>query len=347
MEVRPYPQEELLIERLGPLRGGRVLCTSAGWGQFASAAARTGEPARVHCHFLDLYRAGLCRQALADAPPNLSIGCAADFPDDEIDLAAFPFSAQGEAELTRDWMQAAHGLLAIGGAMLVSTDNPRDTWLHAEMQRLFDKVDRQAAATGAVYLGRKAGPLKKLKHFAAEFVFRDRQRLLRAYSRPGVFSHRRIDPGARQLMNALELRDGQRVLDIGCGSGVLSLAAAVRAADVTVVALDSNARAVQCTQRGAELNGLTNVTARLNAAGEVDDTGCYDVVLGNPPYYASFQIAQLFAEAGRRALRPGGRMLMVTKSPDWYAEHMPQWFTGVTVERSKDYYLVSGSRRDD
>jgi 16S rRNA (guanine1207-N2)-methyltransferase len=228
--------------------------------------------------------------------------------------------------------------------MLASTDNPRDKWLHEQMTALFGKVVRRAGRSGVVYQARKREPLKKIKSFAAEFVFRDGEHLIRACSRPGVFSHRRIDAGARQLLNAMEVAAGNRILDIGCGSGVLSLAAALRASDVEVHAVDSNARAIECVGRGAAMNGLSNVRGELNASGQYEGPGTFDLVLANPPYYAAFQIARLFALAGHNALRPGGQILIVTKSPDWYRENMPEWFADVRIEASKEYYIVRGMR---
>lgn len=340
MEIHPHPQEQLLIEQLSDIAASRILCTSPGLAQLAEAAAHQLPQAAVYCHYLDLYQAEQARRSIKERPENLSIGCAADFPQSEVDLVAFPFSAQGEAELTRERIQAGYELLAVGGQMLASTDNRRDHWLHEQMAKLFGKVVRHTADSGAVYRGKKHEPLKKRKSFAAEFVFRDRDHLIRAYSRPGVFSHRRIDPGARQLLNAMEVTAATRVVDIGCGSGVLSLAAALRAPNVEVHAVDSNARAIECVDRGAAMNGLKNIHATLNASGEYEGQGTFDLVLANPPYYAAFQIARLFACAGHTALRRGGRILMVTKSPDWYRENMPNWFADVQIESSKEYYIV-------
>ena len=194
----------------------------------------------------------------AEHPANLSIRCAADFPLQPVDIVALPLSASGEAELARDLMQQGHQRLRPQGVMAVASDNPCDTWLNQEMQKLFGRVTRRAAKSGVAYLARKDGELRKTKNFACEFVFRDRERLIHACSRPGVFAHRRVDAGARQLMKLMEVSEGERVLDIGCGSGTLSLAAAFRAAGVLVHAVDSSARAVECTARGAQLNGLTS-----------------------------------------------------------------------------------------
>ena len=133
---------------------------------------------------------------------------------------------KGEAELTRELLQEAHDRLTPGGFLIASTDNPRDRWLHNEMRTLFARVSRREHAMGVVYQARKTGPLVRRRNFASEFAFRDAGRLIHVRTRPGVFSHRKVDPGARQLMAAMPINPGERILDIGCGSGVVSLAAA-------------------------------------------------------------------------------------------------------------------------
>ena len=344
VSVPPYLQESLLIDAIAEMRADRLLCTSAGLAQFAATAARALPDAIVSCTYLDLYRANLASNHWHDPLANLRIECATDFPNEEADVVALPFSARGEAELTRDFIQTGHQRLCIAGKMYATTDNPNDTWLRDQLARVFRNLDRRPTAAGVLYVGTKTEPLKKEKNLACEFAFRDRGRLIRAYSRPGVFSHRHIDTGARRLIDEMQIEAGMRVLDIGCGAGTVSLAAAFRGADVTVHAVDSNVRAIQCTKRGMELNGLTNFTTELNATGNFIGTGNYDLALTNPPYYASFRIAQHFLIAGRQALRPGGKILAVTKHADWYQQNMPQWFDAVTISERKEYYLIKGVR---
>lgn len=342
-ELPALAQEALLIELLDKSPGERVLCTSLGRAQLARASVATGRSS-VACWYLDDYRAALAREAVRDEGNAPRFLCAADLPVGEVDLVALPTSSSGEAELTRELMQQGHERLAIGGLMLASTDNRSDRWLGDEMSKLFQSMRRHDSPRGTAYVATKTEPLKKLKSFTCEFAFRDAGRLIKAVSRPGVFAHRRIDPGARQLLAAMEVHAGERVIDIGCGSGTLSLAAALRAEGVLVHAVDSNARAVECTARGAALNALSNISVELNAHGPYAGRGTFDVALANPPYYASFRIAEHFLTNAREALRPGGRVWVVSKSAEWYAEQMPRWFDRIELIALKGYAIAQGVR---
>jgi 16S rRNA G1207 methylase RsmC len=204
------PSEQLLIEAASEIPAERVFSMSLGRGQFARHYAEEFPEAGVTCLFLDVYQSRRAETFVDSIPANLRILCAADPPEEEFDLAALPLTQGGEAELTRDLMQSAYLRLDAGGKLVTAIDNPKDTWLHQEMQHLFAKVTRQAGQGGAVYIGVKRGALKKEKDFRAEFKFRDSSRLITVITRPGVFSHRRLDTGARALLEVMEISDGQR-----------------------------------------------------------------------------------------------------------------------------------------
>jgi len=79
---------------------------------------------------------------------------------------------------------------------------------------------------------------------------------------------------------------GKKVLDVGCGSGILSLAAA--AAGATVTSIDINPVAVTCTKENARRNNLHGrirvLQSDLLAELEHDATR-FDYILTNPPFY--------------------------------------------------------------
>lgn len=280
---------------------------------------------------------------------NLFLDCEPDFSGAEVDLAALAFQQFGEAELTRDLLQQAHQRLVIGGRLVAATDNDKDQWLHSELKRLFPKVTRRPVRKrGTLYLATRAAEPVKYKSFDCKFAFRDQGRLIAAFSRPSVFSHRRIDPGARGLINAMEIRPGMKVLDIGCGAGVVGIAAALRAEHVDVTAVDCNPRAVQSAVRGAEANGIGDrVEGVLDADGSHLEPNWYDLSLANPPYFSNWRIAEHFLQASLWGLKPRGEILVVTKTPHWFAERMPQLFTHVEGEQVKDYWVIRGRKPVD
>jgi 16S rRNA (guanine1207-N2)-methyltransferase len=304
--------------------GERILCTTLGRAQAAMALAAQRSEARVVCWFLDQHQQRLAASA-SEPRPNLLLELSADAPPDQFDLAVIPLSRRGEAELARDLLQSACQRLELGGTLVTAVDNPADRWLRAQLGASFDKTRMASHDDATVYVARKTEEPRKWKTYRCEFAFRDHGRLLRVVSRPGVFSHRHVDPGARRLLAAAEPPTGARILDIGCGSGVVGLALAARDPHCQVHAVDSHARAVQCAREGAELNGLRNLTVELNATGEYGKPSIYDLALANPPYYGDFKIAERFVDAAHRSLKPrDGRVLIVTKWPLWYQECMAE-----------------------
>jgi 16S rRNA (guanine1207-N2)-methyltransferase len=343
--ARTSVAEELLIDVLPELAGDRVACTTLGQAQFALACATRLTATQVVCQFFDLHFATEAHGRWINPPSNLELRCEPDLPlADSFDVVALPLRTEGEAEFARDLIQQGHQALRIGGRMAVAAKNPRDTWLNDELRKLFAKVTRRPTSEGVVYLATKTEPLRKLKNFDCEFAFRDGQRLIRLVSRPGVFSHRELDGGARTLIKAMDIRAGMRVLDIGCGSGAVGIAAALRTENVNVVCIDSHTRAIECTARGAALNGVAGLTTMLSADGNVADPASFDLALGNPPYFGDHAIAELFLQSAHRALKPSGHILIVTKSPAWYVTRMPELFLDVQVHASKEFAVVEGIR---
>lgn len=345
------PQEKLLIDTLDELSGARVICNSAGRAQFAVAYAASHPEAKVDCWFLDVFHKTQSSFKISEegrAPENLNLICQPDLPEQEADLVAFAFKKGGEAELTRDLMQQGHQRLVEGGRMVVSTDNDEDQWIHKELRELFPKVTRRPIRKqGTVYIATKVAPLKKIRNFDCEFAFRDRGRLIYAYSRPGVFSHRHIDPGARALMNAMIIKPGMKILDLGSGAGTVSLAAAFAAENVAVHAVDSNARAIQSLERGIAKNEAPGLTYALDAEGESPASDEFDLALANPPYFSNYAIADLFLDTAHRALKPKAKVLIVTKTPNWFLERMPLWYGDVEVAEANDYWIVTGKKRKE
>lgn len=356
----PRTSELRALQTAQKLPGDQILCTSLGRGQAAATLAAERPSASVVCWFLDQYQQ---RLAIGGGAPqvNLAIVCSADLPEQTFDLAVVPLSYRGEAELARDLIQDAFARLRIGGHLVTAVDNPRDQWVHEQLRDLFPKVTVIAAEDATSYVVVKRAEQRRRRSLVCEFTFRAGPRLLKAITRPGVFSHRRLDPGARQLIDAVPAWPPHppaaqspgaqprlpRIIDIGCGSGVVGVALAARQIDpsrVHVLGLDSNARAIQCAARSAELNAIDSLVARLDSEGGVDEIASYDIAVANPPYYADFRIARLFVDTAARALRPGAMLYLVTKHPAWYQENLFPGWRDATISPSGKYFIVTARR---
>jgi 16S rRNA (guanine1207-N2)-methyltransferase len=354
MNVRP--PEQRLIDLIAELPVGRTLCNTVGRGQLAVALAARDATAPVTCHFLDLFPLQETQAELRATIPNLRLVCQPDPPPDEVGLATLAFSHRGEAELVRDLLQSAHDRLAIGGRLAAAIDNPDDQWLHEQLRGMFDKVTCRRYADAVVYLATKTRPLKKHREFACELTYRDGERLIHLRTRPGVFSHRWIDDGARALVKSLNdaanpadqaAAPAAHVLDLGCGCGIVGLVAALRYPQAQVQAIDSNPRAIEAAEWAARKNGATNLTAALDCDGRRVESGKFDLVLTNPPYFSNFRIAGLFVAIAQRALKPGGTLLLVTKTPQWYLSQIPRVWSAAKVQAVHvgKYVVISATSR--
>lgn len=126
---------------------------------------------------------------------------------------------------------------------------------------------------------------------------------------PGMAFGTGLHPSTELCLIALEarMRPGYRVLDVGCGSGILTVAAAKLGAG-SVVALDVDDVAVRVARENCQLNHLT--TPVTVAPGTVEATpafaGQYDLVVANI-------IARVIIELGPAlvsALASGGRLIV-------------------------------------
>ncbi|MDR2284574.1 MAG: 50S ribosomal protein L11 methyltransferase [Sphingobacterium sp.] len=73
--------------------------------------------------------------------------------------------------------------------------------------------------------------------------------------------------------------EGKRVLDMGCGTGILAILAAKRGA-ASLLAVDYDPICVDSVEENKQLNNITNLESRLGSKDVIVD-GKYDVILAN------------------------------------------------------------------
>lgn len=161
----------------------------------------------------------------------------------------------------------------------------------------------------------------------------------------GLFSPEHADRGTLAMLSKVTLIPGQKVLDLGCGCGIVGILAAKCCGPENVVMVDIDPCAVEIATRNAVRNGVEEVKVRLSDGLEAVEETDFDLILCNPPYQTDFAVAKRLIEKGFNRLQIGGRMVMVTKRLDWYRNKLRAVFGGVRVQRSDGYYVFEAEKR--
>ncbi len=169
-------------------------------------------------------------------------------------------------------------------------------------------------------------------------------RSYRVFSRPGVFSWERLDAGTRALIEAMEVGARDRVLDLGCGTGIVGVVAAdhARAGDVYLV--DAHVDALASAERTASANGRTNCLVVASDSTSAVQEIRFDVVVTNPPFHlarhADYDLAIKFIFDAAAVLRPTGRLYVVGNRFLGYDEPLAKAFASVRIASADQHYRV-------
>ena len=162
---------------------------------------------------------------------------------------------------------------------------------------------------------------------------------------PGLFSPRHADRGTLAMLSRAHFEPGMRVLDLGCGCGLVGIVAARICGEANVMLSDIDPLAVEVAAGNAARNGVGGVEAVVSDGfSGIDRTG-FDLILSNPPYQSDFSVAKAFIEEGFNRLKPGGRLVMVTKRREWYRNKLAAIFGGVRIREIDGYFVFEAEKR--
>jgi len=223
----------------------------------------------------------------------------------------------------------------------------------ATMEEWFGQVDKLGAiaryrvARAVKQADRPAPPLGDY-HEWREATFEARGRSWRYITKPGVFSWQHLDEGTARLLENLEVREGERLLDLGCGAGQVGLVAAHLAEGVKLVMVDDSLPAVRSAERTAHLYELAATVLPSDSASAVIGEH-FDVVATNPPFHlgpgVEYDIAAQFIEDTRDILTAKGRLYLVCNTFIPYERQMTSMFRRVVpVSRDNRYKVLLGAR---
>ena len=85
-------------------------------------------------------------------------------------------------------------------------------------------------------------------------------------TRPGLFSPEHVDRGTLAMLSVAALEPGMRVMDLGCGCGVVGILAAKRCGEDNVLLTDVDPLAVETASQSLPLEGMAQATLSCRCA---------------------------------------------------------------------------------
>jgi 16S rRNA (guanine1207-N2)-methyltransferase len=155
----------------------------------------------------------------------------------------------------------------------------------------------------------------------------------RFYSLPGVFSSDQLDDGTRLLLDQLQLPQDARVLDFGCGCGVIGIMAALQGA-AAVDMVDDDLMAITSARKNITAHQLLNVRCLAGDGLRPVEDQRYTHILSNPPFHAarsvSYRVTDEFIAGSGQLLDKGGQMTLVANRFIPYEKTLARYYRKVT-----------------
>ncbi|MFJ8884660.1 methyltransferase [Streptomyces sp. NPDC102402] len=355
--------DEYLLRRLEGAEGsepvrptGTVAVVGDRWGALATALAAYS-PLQITDSYLArrATQANLARNGAApDAVRMLSVR---DTPPERVDLllVRVPKSlALLEDQLHRLAPAVHAGTVVIGTGMVKE--------IHTSTLKLFERIIGPTRTSLAVKKARLifCTPDPALPRTASPWPYHyDLPDDVGAVSgrtvtnHAGIFCAERLDIGTRFFLKHLPDRKGpDRVVDLGCGNGVVGTAAALANPDAAVTFIDESYQAVASAEATFHDNAGPDAEAEFLVGDAMADVppASVDLVLTNPPFHSHQAVTDATARnmfhGARTALRQGGELWVVGNRHLGYHTQLRRIFGNcVTVAGDPKFVVLRAVKR--
>ncbi len=353
---RPSPLHRLLVEAMEVAPQERVLelaCGDGFCGLVAALLASQGQVVLADDDALAIAcaQANIARNRIPNAQGHLTAAYG-DLPAGRYDVVLLVAPAHRGNAVVLELLRVAGRTLRLGGRLYLAGSKREGL---ATFRRWAEETLGGTATVLARQSGRQVLLLRKERStLPAEaslpavqtFSATLRGHTLHFRSRPGLFAHGKVDPASRLLLEVAAVRPNDRVLDLGCGYGLLGLFAARMAPQGEVVLVDRSLPAVECARENIALNAIPNAEVRLGDGVEPLRGERFDLILCNPPCHAGRPADRAAGEhliaQGMTVLRRGGRFYVVCNEFLPYERTLGQSLRVEEVSRRDGFKVLLG-----
>lgn len=165
-----------------------------------------------------------------------------------------------------------------------------------------------------------------------------------------VFSRFEVDRGTELLIDALDVKPCESLLDLGCGYGAVGLAIAASVEGVHVVMTDVNTRAVTLARKNARRSEL-RVDVREGSLFDPVGGLAFDHIASNPPIRAGKAVVHGIVDGASAHLLEGGSLWLVARAkqgaPSLREKMRATMGNAEIVRRGSGFWVLQSVRQGD
>ena len=162
------------------------------------------------------------------------------------------------------------------------------------------------------------------------------------YSDNGVFSKDRFDYGTRVLLENVDINIlCGKVLDLGCGTGVVGLILGTLNKNISIDMVDVNERAIELARENIKFNNLNNNIFISDVYSNINDK--YDYIITNPPIRAGKDVIRRFLLGSRKYLCDNGTLYFVMRKDHGVKsmiKELEEIYKVEVIDKDKGFYIV-------
>lgn len=173
-------------------------------------------------------------------------------------------------------------------------------------------------------------PTSELVLFKNEFIIKKIRKQISFYSASGVFGIKKVDKGSELLINKAYIKAGQKVLDLGCGYGIIGVSIKLIEPTTEIIFSDINNRALDITKKNLSLNNVQGKVIHSDGFNNINEK--FDVILLNPPQTAGKDLCLKLIRESKDHLNKKGSLQFVArhkKGGETLAIYMKEVFNNI------------------
>ncbi len=152
-------------------------------------------------------------------------------------------------------------------------------------------------------------PQSEKRIFKHKTILRNRE--IEFFTASGLFSIKQVDIGSALLINKSIIKEGWKILDLGCGCGIVGLTLKIIFPSLELTFSDINERALELTEKNLDFHKIKGETVQSDGFEKIKNT--FDSILLNPPQTAGKEICFKLIEDAKAHLNMRGLFQLVAR----------------------------------